>query len=417
MEEQKKIIKKRKKMTLKEKLILAGVILLSIILIIAMILNLPLVDYQYTSSTTGATVVRKVSISELSDIMGYSIWDAIFHRDELKQETPLIEIEGKLESKDDVELEIKYEEEFDDGLDMEQLVEGQFTVLFLGFDELRSNSDVIMLVQFNIAENAINILQIPRDSFLPDYTSFVAGKVNSIYSMGDSDKEPIQRVVDALSETFGIPIDRYVTTCCTDIVNIVDLVGGVPIDMPYTIYYEAGKTIYQGEQVLSGQQAEWMVRYRHGYNEGDIGRMQAQRIFLAAAMAKACDIGSVKIMSYMATVMEEKWIGSDLSIGEMTQLADFATTIGMDKVTMYMVPGEGYNYYPDGAGGTYYSVWSIHKQTTIDMINETFRPYQEKVETLPIMEIVEEENYLTHAYDDKTEDLQKIQDGDGDFNG
>lgn len=404
--------KKRKKMTAKERCIAAVAILAGIILVGIMLCNLPLIDYQYTNEE-GQTVTTKVSVNELSDILGYGILESIFQKDKLKAQKPLVSLEGELDHNDSFEVEPDLPDAFDDGLDLDQKVEGQFTVMFLGFDELRSNSDVIMLITLDIAANEINILQIPRDSFLPNYTSFEAGKANSIYSMGDPDQEPIQRVADAFTETFGIPIDRYVTTSCTDIVEIVDLIGGVPIDMPYTIYYEPGKTIYAGQQVLSGQQAEWMVRYRHGYAEGDIGRMQAQRIFLAAAMEKACEIGTVELMSYMATVMEEQLIGSDLSIGEMTMLADFATTIGMDKVTMYMLPGEGYDYYPEN--WTYYdhySVWSIHKQPTIDLINEKFRLYLTPLDYLPIEELVTEGNYVTTGYDDNNIDLETIVDGE-----
>ena len=43
----------------------------------------------------------------------------------------------------------------------DQIIEGQFTVLLLGFDEDRSNSDVMMLFHFDIINDKINILQIP----------------------------------------------------------------------------------------------------------------------------------------------------------------------------------------------------------------------------------------------------------------
>ncbi len=329
---------------------------------------------------------------------------------------PFVGLDGELESKEyslaPQSSVVEEGEPFDDGLDLDQIQEGQFTVLFLGLDETRYNTDVMMLAMFDIAANEINILQIPRDSFVPDYTRFEAGKINSVYSMGTSDASNVQRVVDCIEETFQIPIDRYVTTGCNDIVKIVDLIGGVPIDMPYTIYYEPGKTIYKGEQVLSGKQAEWMVRYRHAYNEGDIGRMKAQRIFLAAAMQKVCDIGTIELMGYVDTIIDEELIGSNLSLDEISKLSDFATTIGMEKITMYMLPGEGVNYYPENwKEYRYYSVWSIHKPATIDLLNAHFRPYYEDVDDLPIEELVTEGNYLNTMYDDDSVDFQEIEDG------
>ena len=388
-------------MTLKEKLILTACILAAIALIVAAVLHIKFIPTEVTDAN-GQTYETHISLM-----------------DKFRGWKPFINLEGELDSKEYslVPTEISRQEdsgdEFDDGLDLDQIREGQFSVLFLGMDESRSNTDVMMLVMFDIAANEIHILQIPRDSFVPDYTSFEAGKINSVYTMGDAEKQPIQRIVDCIEETFQIPIDRYVTTGCTDIVRIVDLIGGVPIDMPYTINYEPGKTIYAGEQVLSGQQAEWMLRFRHAYNEGDIGRMKAQRIFLAAMMAKVCDIGTIKLMGYVDTIVEEKLVGSNLSMDEISKLSDFATTVGMDKITMHMLPGEGYDYYPPQPSQyPYYSVWSIHKGAAIKLINAHFRPYYEAVDDLPIVEAVTEGNYLSTMYDDDSVDFQKIEEGD-----
>ena len=85
---------------------------------------------------------------------------------------PFLEIDGELESK---EYSLTPTQEvletprgmFDDGLDLDQIQEGQFSVLFLGTDESRSNTDVIMLAMFDIRSNQIHILQIPRDTFVP----------------------------------------------------------------------------------------------------------------------------------------------------------------------------------------------------------------------------------------------------------
>ena len=392
----------RRRMNWKERILSAAAILAALALCIVMGCNIKMFPAEKTDEN-GNVYAARISLLE-----------------KLRSWQPFVELEGNLDSKEyslAPQSSIADDSSFDDGLDLDQIQEGQFTVLFLGLDELRSNTDVMMLVMFDIASNEINILQIPRDSFVPDYTSFEAGKINSVYTMGDKSASNVQRVVDCIEDTFQVPIDRYVTTGCTDIVKIVDLIGGVPIDMPYTINYEPGKTIYKGEQVLTGQQAEWMVRYRHAYNEGDIGRMKAQRIFLAAAMQKVCDIGTIELMGYVNTIVEEKLIGSNLSLDEISKLSDFATAIGMEKITMYMLPGEGYNYYPENwQEYRYYSVWSIHKQATIDLLNAHFRPYYEAVTDLPIEELVTEGNYRNTMYDNEGVDFQEIEDG-GTFNG
>ena len=375
-------------------------VLLILIAVIFAILHLPVIPYSEED------ISGNVRTTHISLMQKFRRWQ------------PFLEIDGELESKDypmqpKSEIDGIKNGEIDDGLDLDQIQEGQFGVLFLGTDESRSNTDVIMLAMFDIRGNEIHILQIPRDTFVPGFTSFEAGKLNSVYSLGNPNKAPVQRVVDCLETIFKVPIDRYVTTSCGDIAEIVDIIGGVPIDMPYTITYEADKIINEGKQVLNGQQAEWMVRFRHDYTEGDIGRMKAQRIFMAAAMAKVSEINSIEMLGYINKIVDQKLIGSNLTVDEISKLSDFASTIGMDKITMHMLPGEGYNYYPPLATDIeYYSVWLMHKQPIIDLLNKYFRPYFEAEPELPIAEMLTPDEYQSTLYDNDMTDFQSIEDGD-----
>jgi LCP family protein required for cell wall assembly len=282
----------------------------------------------------------------------------------------------------------------------------------LGFDEDVFNTDVMWVCQFDIGHGKLNILQIPRDCCLPDYTTSVTGKINSVYSMGREDvNPPIQRVVDAVQENFGIPIDAYITTVCYDIVDMVDLIGGIPIHIDNEIIYEADKIIPAGDVVLSGAQSEWFIRFRREWLTGDIGRMQNQRRFMAAAMSKlisiVADEGRMKLYSYMKEIYDNEYIYTDMSLEDISMLADFASTLSMDSVQVNMVPGEDAEYYaPDGH---IYDVYSVHKEETLDMLNRYYRPYQCPMfdRDTAIVELVEYHNYT--VYDDTSETLDELQ--------
>ena len=382
--------KKKRKSSVQEKIIIAVSIIVGIIIIAVMVLNIPIIAVSKTDKS-GGTYTEYISIIN---------W--------VKSRRPMVGVEGEL-SKDTNSYELNSNAgEIDDKRDFtnDQIIEGQFTVLCLGFDETRSNSDVIMLFHFDIINDKINILQIPRDSFVPDFTNSETGKINSVYTLGDENLIPIQRVVDAVRDTFGIPIDRYITTGCDDIVDMVDIIGGIPINLPEQVIYSYDKVLYPGEQVLNGEQAELFVRARKGYNEGDIGRVKAQRIFLAAAMEKALDLGPIQLTKFLTEVYNKGYIGTDLTLQEMSILSDFGSSIDLDDVTVHMVPGEA-TYYGD------YSVWSIHKNATIDVINEYFRPYQPELsyDSLSITELIESDYYNTDIYDENQDILQEIADG------
>lgn len=371
-------------------------ILVSLVIIVLLFLNMPIVWYKKNGQKERVSVITY-----------------------FKRWQPLVEIEGELD-KTQVDTKVDVEvvpEDFDDGLDLPQLVEGQYTVLFLGFDEEQCNTDVIWVCQFDIYGGRLNILQIPRDTCLPDYTSAANGKFNSIYQLGTHQElTPIMRVVNAIQENFNIPIDAYITTCCTDIQNMVDTVGGIPMDLDDTIMYEGDKTIEAGHPtILTGEQAEWFVRYRYGWLEGDIGRIKNQRRFMAAAMQKLLSIvseeGKTKLYSYMKQIYDHKWIATDMSIEDLSKLSDFAATLSMDKVMVNMVPGEGTdNDHPYVSwDGVPYSIYSVHKQETIDMLNKYYRPYQTKLtpDEVTIVEYITEHTYSN--YDDTGATLADVE--------
>ncbi len=373
-------------------LVKAGAILLSLAIIVLLILNMPIIAYNKNGQPT----------ENISIITFFKRWQPLNLEGDL--EVPVQDF--------NVNSDIVHDD-FTDGLDLPQIIEGQYSVLFLGFDEDGFRSDVNWIFQFDIAAAKINVLQIPRDTFMPVYTSNITGKFNSIYGQGSGDKTPIQNVVNAVQENFGIPIDAYVTTHCYDIVDIVNLIGGIPVELDEQIMYEADKIIPAGKSTLTGQQAEWFVRYRHGFSEGDIGRVKNQRIFLAAAMEKLLNIyeeeGSLAFYGYLKEIYDNEYIHTDLSVEEIGMIADFASTVSMENVQVNMVPGEGADFYaPDGNN---YSVWSVHKQAAIDMLNEYYRPYQNDLtlEESALEELVT--NYLTTHNDDTSDNLQELHDG------
>lgn len=369
-------------------------ILLTMGLIAMMILHAPIISYTEADNFN--------RISQIS-IMKY-----------FKTRKPMQYIEGTISRMSEQQVEIRedVDKTFNDGLDLKQTIEGQFTILFLGFDSKENGSgglhDVNYLIQFNLKTASMNILQIPRDTYTPYYTHSTTGKFNSVYSYGNEKKSNVQRVVDCVQESFGVPVDAYVTTTCDNVAEIIDIIGGVPIDMPYPVVFEADKVIPNGEQVLSGEEAEWFLRFRYGYQDGDIGRVQAQRIFLAAAMKKAISMNSVQIFSAVNKVYKQELIATDLSMEDISRVADLASTIEMENVNVFMLPGEA------AMAGTQ-SIWSVHKSAALDILNQYFRTQQTALtdKKSMITEYVEEGNYQSTEYDNLSANLQDIDENGG----
>ncbi len=373
-------------------------VVLSAAIIIGLGVNLPIVAYR-------TVTLNEAKIEQIS------------YMDTLKRAQPAILQEGKLqkpkeEDKAEV-LDLKQEvidkaDAHNDGLNLNQIVEGQYTMLFMGMDESGMLADVNWIFQFDLFAGTMNVLQIPRDCYMPDYANMSTGKFNSVYGSGqEQGVTQLQRAVNCIEESFCVVIDCYVKLNCQDIKHIVDAVGGIPITLPEEIMYEADKVLPAGEQILTGQEAEWFIRFRREYDEGDIGRVKAQRIFLAAAMEKLLSMGETGLMDAMEEIYDNEWLATDLSLAEMSMLADFASKrLTLDGVNIFMVPGEGAMWYGQ-------SVYSIHKGETIDIINGFFRPYQNEVyaEESTITELVPEGQYKSSTYDGNKENLDDISDG------
>lgn len=325
----------------------------------------------------------------------------------MRTRRPALRQEGEIVHADSAPAEVLPEATLNDGLDLPQAVEGQFTVLFLGFDSRENGSgglhDVSYLMQFGLAPAGLTILQIPRDTYMPGYAEHSpcpTHKFNSIYTCGDPALSGIQRVVNACEESFGVPVDAYVTTDCDAVAQIVDLLGGVPADIPYRIAFEPGRVIEPGPQTLTGEQAEWLLRYRKGYAMGDIGRIEAQRIFMAALLEKLKTLPRLRLLAVGENVLTQGLASTDLDIRDLARLADLAETITPENTEIFLLPGESAEL--DGQ-----SLWSVHKQAALDLINAKLRTRQRPL--LPaestLTELIPEGSYRSTAFDDAAEHL------------
>lgn len=167
--------------------------------------------------------------------------------------------------------------------------------LLLGLDDAAENSDVIAIVSYHHAEHRLSFLQIPRDT----YYEFSSGqnKLNQLYAtyrQTQSKEDATRRVAEELSRLFGIPLVGYVAITTRGLRSAVDAIGGVDLSLPedITVYDEYGENpmhLSKGTHHLDGARSERFVRFRRGYAMGDLGRLDAQKIFFSALLSKVRD--------------------------------------------------------------------------------------------------------------------------------
>ncbi|MBR6675891.1 MAG: LCP family protein [Clostridia bacterium] len=246
-----------------------------------------------------------------------------------------------------------------------------YNFLIMGHDRVARLTDVIMLINYNIEMQRITIMQIPRDTYIeiPDYDYH---KINGLYNYycdkaardGHSDPElaGCKMTERFLEKNLAIDIQNTAVMDLDGFGGIVDAIGGVDMNVPMRMYYhdpEQGLHIdlQPGYQHLDGNQAEQFIRYRAGFATGDIGRGNAQKVFIAAFIDKL--LSSIKDVSTITAITNDviKHIKTDIGVADIifyakqfVGLGKNTKAVSLSNVWMMTMPGRdtmynGQSYY------------------------------------------------------------------------
>jgi len=229
-----------------------------------------------------------------------------------------------------------------------------FTILILGIDSIYDdiskvtafNADSIMLVTFNPKTYNSTIISIPRDTYVP--IACIKNKPSSKITHSGWNGESC--VVSTLEEFLNIKIDYYVKVNFTGVVNLVDALGGIEVDVPYSFCEQnskrewGNKTVYvkKGLQNLTGEQALALSRNRHpnpgqcssewtNYYTDDIIRGQNQQLIINALLNKVVNNMNLdKIYSVLDVV--GKNIDTNMQVNEMTSYYNLIKEISLNSL-------------------------------------------------------------------------------------
>lgn len=257
------------------------------------------------------------------------------------------------------------EKNYDEGLSQ---IEGDTDLrtnfLIMGKDEASGLYDVIMLVSYNATRSEIGVVQIPRDTYA-EFTESSYKKLNGAVSALGGERE----FCEFLSNALSVNIDHYISLDLYSVGEIVDVLGGVEVEVPFDMNYEdatQGLSIHlkKGKNILDGEAARKFVRYRSGYLEGDLGRMDAQKLFLAALVKKLkSDVSVFEIGAILAAVSDN--IKMNVPMANVIPLAKQIMNIPAENVKFVTLAGEG--AVAKASGASYYV---ISRPSAIKILNE-----------------------------------------------
>lgn len=275
------------------------------------------------------------------------------------------------------------------------LVDGMYTFLVVGFDQVAYHTDTIMVGRLDTVNHTINVVSIPRDTLMN--ISGGTKKINELFLRGmnntDGDQDAklqggIDRLMEGITDILGFTPDVYAAVDLEAFVELINAIGGVDYNVPQDMYYydpsqDLAIELDAGMQHLTGEQAIGVMRYRSGYVTADIGRIETQQDFLMSIASQFISLGSIPHLTEFISIFEE-YVLTNMSTANLAFFARQFLMCSSENITFATIPAN----YNDSIKGLSYV--SIYVDDWIAMINERLNPYDQAVTTSNV-------NILTHS--------------------
>ena len=139
---------------------------------------------------------------------------------------------------------------------------------FLLLGDNQGLTDSIMVCSYDPKTQKAAILSIPRDTFIGKNKNkaTAASKINSLYQ-GDNP----EKVMEEVSDLVGIDLKYYIVVDTDALIELVDATGGITFNVPINMDYDDKVQdlhihLKAGEQLIDGDKAEQLLRFRHNNN-------------------------------------------------------------------------------------------------------------------------------------------------------
>ena len=207
-----------------------------------------------------------------------------------------------------------------------------------------ARSDTIMVLR--VQDGKAKMLSLNRDLWVTNPATGQEGRLNSTYNTGPAN------LVAAVTQSFRIPIDRYIEIDFISFGGLVDSFGGIDVNFANpAIDRNSGLVVTKAGVVhLDGAQALAYVRSRH-YTEiidgkevpegglPDVNRTQRQQTFLREIMKKAgTKRNPFTLMSAANKMSSGLRVDNDMTLFDATRFAWSMGRLNPETVALPVVP-------------------------------------------------------------------------------
>lgn len=211
-------------------------------------------------------------------------------------------------------------------------------------------SDTMILLSIDNRHQKIKMTSFLRDTYV-SIPGYYPHKLNLSYALGQA---PL--AIQTIEQNYGVQVDRYATVNFSTFKEIVDIMGGVEVELTgaeidyiNAQIWENGQSEYldasPGMVNLNGQQALWYARNRGGtyggqtFSGDDWDRTDRQRKFMNAVIDQMKDASLTEIVAIVNEVGPN--VTTDLKKTEITMLLKNALTFLNYEVEQCHMPSDG----------------------------------------------------------------------------
>ncbi len=240
-------------------------------------------------------------------------------------------------------------------------------ILLVGIDKASSiggyirpkpwRADVIIIARVDPDMRRIILLSVPRDTRagIPGHGT---EKIAHAHAYGE-----IPLTITTVEKLLGIKIDHYASIDFTSFARMVDILGGIEIDLQKELKTKHFNFV-PGRQLLNGKQAYEYVTNRDE-PMADLARIDRQQQFLQALLTNVRN--QAGILDYAGLLLEfKKSSETSLSLRDILKLAFFVRELKSDEMLMYKLPGR-----PEYINGISY--WIADPDSLQKLSMEAFR--------------------------------------------
>ena len=255
---------------------------------------------EYDNITTMFKDLYKGSIDAVLTTKNYvSMFKSLEGYEKIQEETKIIDEIKKTYKKNEIS---KITGESETLYNSNASITEPFTVLLMGVDSTdealdknsTGNGDALMLITFNPKTLNATILSIPRDSYVYLPNMGTENKITHAAWGGTSN------MINTIERFTDIDINYYVKINFKGVVKLVDLLGGITVNVPIDFceqdsnrnWGDSTICLDEGEQTLNGEQALALARHRKTLLTGDLQRGTNQQLIVQGMLNSAKNIKS-----------------------------------------------------------------------------------------------------------------------------